>query len=187
MTDRTCSIEGCDKPRLTRGWCKAHYQRWLRTGSTGSKPVGLVVDTCTIDGCDRPHHSRGWCKPHYKRWGRTGSTRSDPVYRPDALADFHRLMNRITDDCVVWPNAVTVKGYGMLNTPDGRTVRTHREALRIITGGEPKGMLAIHGPCHNPACMNVLGGHVTWGTPEQNMADKKRDGTECPPRRRSAT
>lgn len=25
-----CSIDGCQKPALTRGWCKMHYCRWLR-------------------------------------------------------------------------------------------------------------------------------------------------------------
>ena len=27
-----CSIEGCDKPVDSRGWCSAHYTRWLRHG-----------------------------------------------------------------------------------------------------------------------------------------------------------
>lgn len=27
-----CSIEGCDNPSKTRGWCKKHYARWLRYG-----------------------------------------------------------------------------------------------------------------------------------------------------------
>lgn len=36
MTDRTCVIEGCDKPRRSAGadWCKMHYHRWYRHGST---------------------------------------------------------------------------------------------------------------------------------------------------------
>ena len=33
MTARICSIEGCGKPQLARGWCGAHYQRWQRLGS----------------------------------------------------------------------------------------------------------------------------------------------------------
>lgn len=28
----TCAIVGCSKPRVTRGWCNAHYQQWKRTG-----------------------------------------------------------------------------------------------------------------------------------------------------------
>lgn len=27
-----CSIEGCDKPVVSRGWCNVHYRRWQRTG-----------------------------------------------------------------------------------------------------------------------------------------------------------
>lgn len=29
---RICSIEGCDKPRLARGWCSRHWQRWKAHG-----------------------------------------------------------------------------------------------------------------------------------------------------------
>lgn len=32
----TCSIEGCEKRNRTRGWCDAHYQRFLKWGD----PVG---------------------------------------------------------------------------------------------------------------------------------------------------
>ena len=30
---KTCSIAGCGKPIGSRGWCAAHYMRWLRYGS----------------------------------------------------------------------------------------------------------------------------------------------------------
>ena len=29
-----CSVDDCDLPSRTRGWCKVHYNRWLRHGST---------------------------------------------------------------------------------------------------------------------------------------------------------
>ena len=32
MSDRTCSIEGCDRPLRGHGYCKPHYQRWYMTG-----------------------------------------------------------------------------------------------------------------------------------------------------------
>jgi len=31
-TSRLCSIPGCNKPARSRGWCSAHYQRWLNRG-----------------------------------------------------------------------------------------------------------------------------------------------------------
>lgn len=27
-----CVVDGCDRPRLSRGWCKRHYTRWIRHG-----------------------------------------------------------------------------------------------------------------------------------------------------------
>lgn len=32
----TCSIDGCERPYRSRGWCKVHYERWRTTGSTDS-------------------------------------------------------------------------------------------------------------------------------------------------------
>jgi hypothetical protein len=29
---RLCSIEGCGKPHLARGWCRQHWNRWRREG-----------------------------------------------------------------------------------------------------------------------------------------------------------
>jgi len=34
MTDmKTCSIEGCERPRKARGWCGTHWLRWRKHGS----------------------------------------------------------------------------------------------------------------------------------------------------------
>lgn len=31
----TCSIEGCNNPLKTRGWCNTHYNRWHKYGDPG--------------------------------------------------------------------------------------------------------------------------------------------------------
>ena len=38
---RVCSIDGCGKPVIARGWCTAHWTRWKRHGSPeeGGKPI----------------------------------------------------------------------------------------------------------------------------------------------------
>lgn len=69
MTDRTCSVEDCDKTRWARGWCTNHYQLWRRNGAPG-RVKG--TRSCSVDGCDRPHGSRGYCNGHYARWQATG-------------------------------------------------------------------------------------------------------------------
>lgn len=38
-TKPTCSIEGCTKPVLARGWCGAHWARWKRNGTPGTTLV----------------------------------------------------------------------------------------------------------------------------------------------------
>ena len=70
----TCKIEGCDGPVKTRGWCQAHYARWLRTGDTGladvvRKSPGRV---CSVAGCGRKHQGRGYCDGHLRRVIATG-------------------------------------------------------------------------------------------------------------------
>jgi HNH endonuclease len=32
----TCSVEGCGKPVIARGWCAGHYNRWRKTGEPGT-------------------------------------------------------------------------------------------------------------------------------------------------------
>ena len=34
MSEKKCSVEGCDRPRRKRTWCNTHYQRWRRHGTT---------------------------------------------------------------------------------------------------------------------------------------------------------
>lgn len=38
--ERTCTLDGCDKPLDSHGWCGMHASRWRRTGD----PLGLRVE-----------------------------------------------------------------------------------------------------------------------------------------------
>lgn len=66
MSDRTCSIEGCERRHYSHDWCKLHYERWKRTGDPESGPI------CSIQGCNNPQTARGWCRMHYQRWWKQG-------------------------------------------------------------------------------------------------------------------
>lgn len=77
MSDRTCSIDGCERQRVARGWCKLHHRRWLTYGD----PTFILVERrlaptdglCVVQDCTQPHLARGWCRTHYLRWWKHGS------------------------------------------------------------------------------------------------------------------
>lgn len=54
MAKRTCSVDGCERPHVARGWCKTHYDRWWRIGSldlrTTEQRFWAKVDK-SGDGC----------------------------------------------------------------------------------------------------------------------------------------
>lgn len=65
MSNRTCSIEGCEKPSRARSMCDQHYRQWAQDNG----PI------CSIEGCERVGRNRGWCRMHYERW----RTHGDPT------------------------------------------------------------------------------------------------------------
>lgn len=60
----TCSVEGCDKRRYARGYCRPHYQRFMRAGTTEfhrktnghSKHVLYGAWAGMIGRCHNPNH-----------------------------------------------------------------------------------------------------------------------------------
>lgn len=78
MPERICSVEGCRKPVLARGWCNMHYSRWRATGELGPAEAKYLYRSgtrlCSIEGCDRYVRggSKHMCKLHYERLRRYG-------------------------------------------------------------------------------------------------------------------
>ena len=72
--DRTCTIDGCDKPQQARGLCPMHYQRQRLRGDAGSPSPERRknIGACTVEGCDSPSRKIGMCASHYGQWRRTG-------------------------------------------------------------------------------------------------------------------
>jgi 5-methylcytosine-specific restriction endonuclease McrA len=81
---RPCTIDGCDKPILARGWCAAHWTRWNRHGDplAGGPFRSPTVSECTVDGCDLSTRARGLCAKHW----RADMAASDPEWRSNMLA-----------------------------------------------------------------------------------------------------
>jgi len=86
-SERTCAVEGCDRPVLAKGWCTAHYNRVQTHGDPqahtpiGERPVHEPAE-CSVPGCTHPVKTRGWCNGHYNRWRKHGDVQADIPLRP---------------------------------------------------------------------------------------------------------
>jgi 5-methylcytosine-specific restriction endonuclease McrA len=77
-----CSLPGCVRPVWSRGYCRLHYGRILRTRSPG--PVDPLRSrasshACSVADCDRPADALGLCSGHYARLRKYG----DPEFVPE--------------------------------------------------------------------------------------------------------
>lgn len=72
VTQRICSVEGCDRPFAARGFCHKHYHRYRRElpldATTEQIKRRKVFASCKAEGCDKIVQARGWCKLHYRQW-----------------------------------------------------------------------------------------------------------------------
>lgn len=87
MADRTCSVEGCDRPYNSRDLCTMHYSRLRRAGSVElqprkPRPPAPPRSPCVAPECDRVSKSRGLCTKHYQRARSQGLLPTVQHHRP---------------------------------------------------------------------------------------------------------
>lgn len=129
---------------------------------------------CSIDGCTNPHPAcRGLCRHHYRRLWLYG----DPLGTPPedtGIRTLRELVDKTTDDCILWPLGVSSAGYGKVKYQK-RTRGTHVVALELTSGPKPADKDVAAHSCRNKSCVNPR--HLRWATHSENHMDKWRDGT----------
>lgn len=146
-----CAIEGCDRPIHCKNMCGAHYMRWKRTGTTGTKPLGQASS---------PGDTRI----------RAGASR-----RPDSLLKRIYWRTRIVGDCWVYNGPRSAireefkdgSRYMEIDYGGKRHQRVHRLAYTQFVGPIPDGH-DIHHTCGTKACWRP--DHLTPMTPANHSA-----------------
>lgn len=78
-TNRTCSIDGCAKPAISRGWCPMHYRRWNLYGNPEEPSHSEHAKLCGVAKCGKSHLSKGLCSKHYARMRKHGDENYEPI------------------------------------------------------------------------------------------------------------
>jgi hypothetical protein len=161
VTDRTCSIVGCSNPSRSRGWCIAHYARWLRTGST---ELHRAQQRIVVGEKWLPVAGYKGCY-EVSDHGRVRSLDRD-------VRCTHNATRRIRGQLLT-PRRGSHGYFAVsLSKHDKRTV--HTLVLEAFIGPCPPGMECCHGPA-GPADNRLS--NLSWGTRSKNMIDTLRDGT----------
>ncbi len=162
MGNRTCSIDGCDRPVLARGWCSNHYASWQRYGSPYGKPAIPLV---SLPG---------------ERW--------KPIARWEdryAVSDQGRVRNIRTGEFIGW---TTGNGYRQVSLCDGGGIAEqhyiHFLVAEAFISPRPPGQEVRH---LDGTRTNNVWTNLAWGTTAENAQDTLRHGrnpranvTECP-------
>jgi HNH endonuclease len=137
-----CAITGCNEPQVARGWCRMHYLRWWRTGTTAD-PAPFVPVPCVVEGCETPSAKLGMCIKHHARWKIRGTTDDPPPKPAECLVDGCDRAPRSRGWC---------KPHYKQLTGQGSAHEMKRYALKLGSQVEPvdyEVIVAVHGMmCH---------------------------------------
>lgn len=71
ITEKICSVDGCNRPFYGLGYCNAHWQQYKKQGFVvpAIRPL-RAGRICEFEGCDRPVAGPNYCQSHQKAFNR---------------------------------------------------------------------------------------------------------------------
>lgn len=188
MSNRTCSIDGCDKPHRARGLCRSHYKieherhdvtcASCGEGFRSTRPGGKYCsDTCK--GAD--YKVREIAPPRTPKQERRTREIIREMYpvQPQPLrmavededwpTVLREMQARVTieGDCWVWPK-LGPDGYPRVRIAK-RSVAAHRLVAMAVRGQVIPPHMPVHHKCARPACVSPT--HLQVVTPHENTAE----------------
>ena len=120
MGQRICSIPGCEKSVLARGWCGTHYRRWHTHGDPGTAELlhrgSNPAPPCSLLDCVEPAVSNGMCHRHAENHRRYGH--AEPVRDWPLIARLIQVGWDVTKrGCWEWRGGLNDSGYGVISAP----------------------------------------------------------------------
>ena len=112
----TCSVSGCPKPAIARGWCNLHYRRFRRHGDV----LATVEPRLAWKG-----------SPEARFWAKVNKDGPVPLNRPDL------------GPCWLWTAGLGGNGYGRFRA-NKRMTYAHRFAYELLVGPVPEGAELDH-------------------------------------------
>lgn len=117
---KMCSVVGCEKPHLAKGFCKNHYQiERTKNAGTCSEPncknvvkaKGLCVShydkerskakpKCSVEDCEKQEHVQKFCNQHYLMWKKHGDPLAGAYRMPFKKAIDHGDGTRTCTKCM---------------------------------------------------------------------------------------
>lgn len=119
MDKPNCSSDDCDRSVYARGYCRTHYNQFLKTGTTRPiMPGGATRALCSVEGCDEPRKAKGFCKKHYNHWHRYGRVERVRNWNPGAGCSIEGCDKPVKANNLCGAHYMRVKRHGEPGTAE---------------------------------------------------------------------